>query len=190
MAGERPTGNWRREQGDTLPQTTSSPFVPRFRGCRAGAIEAHVGNGRNRAWKLGELRILEGALAKPGWERSFPGAWDAFVRGGCKCVYCGFEGTTYSAWRQLISDHLIPENKGGENRRENLVVSCSRCNTFKRDYDPSEGHLTCPPSDEVRQELIRKATRVIESRERHQGYPEDFRLMMEEINALRTHKAT
>ncbi len=96
----------------------------------------------------------------------------------------------YSTWRQLASDRRIPKAIGGEEKSENLVVACFRCNAFKRNYDPSDGRLKCPPSEEVRQELIRKAKRVIESRERHQGNPEDIRLMMEEIKALRTNKPT
>lgn len=35
-------------------------------------------------------------------------------------------------------DHVIPRCKGGSNKRQNLKVSCSQCNTMKDDMLPEE----------------------------------------------------
>ena len=49
-----------------------------------------------------------------------------YRRDGNKCQYC-------SSTRNLTIDHVIPKCKGGEDIWENLVVSCSSCNTKKGD---------------------------------------------------------
>ena len=61
----------------------------------------------------------------------------------------------------LVADHVIPKAAGGEDRTENMVVSCFRCNAFKHDYDPSGGQFKSPPSDDSRRELIKDARREI-----------------------------
>ncbi len=55
----------------------------------------------------------------------FLGAWDAFIRDRCKCVYCGYEGTTFETWLALVSDHLIPVKAGGGNSR------CGPCSCLR-----------------------------------------------------------
>jgi 5-methylcytosine-specific restriction endonuclease McrA len=47
------------------------------------------------------------------------------------CCYCG------SADR-IVIDHFIPRSKGGPHVLTNLVPACHRCNTSKRDHDPTE----------------------------------------------------
>jgi hypothetical protein len=42
------------------------------------------------------------------------------------CVFCG--STT-----NLTTDHLIPVNKGGDDSADNLVLSCSSCNSSRAD---------------------------------------------------------
>jgi hypothetical protein len=49
-----------------------------------------------------------------------------FKRDGYKCLACG---TT----DKLSIDHIIPINKGGENRISNLQTLCRRCNSRKSD---------------------------------------------------------
>lgn len=43
-----------------------------------------------------------------------------------KCQYCG-------STRHLTIDHIIPKSRGGKDTWENMVVSCSTCNTRKGD---------------------------------------------------------
>jgi 5-methylcytosine-specific restriction endonuclease McrA len=47
------------------------------------------------------------------------------------CVYCGIA-------KAKVVDHVIPRSKGGANDLSNLVPSCHRCNSLKRDKDLKE----------------------------------------------------
>jgi 5-methylcytosine-specific restriction endonuclease McrA len=47
-----------------------------------------------------------------------------YKRDGHKCQYCG-------STRGLTIDHVIPKSRGGGDTWQNLVVACSKCNTFK-----------------------------------------------------------
>lgn len=49
-----------------------------------------------------------------------------YKRDGNKCQYC-------NSTRNLTIDHIIPKCRGGQDSWENLVVSCSPCNTKKGD---------------------------------------------------------
>jgi 5-methylcytosine-specific restriction endonuclease McrA len=49
-----------------------------------------------------------------------------YKRDGNKCQYC-------NSTRNLTIDHIIPKCRGGQDIWENLVVSCSSCNTKKGD---------------------------------------------------------
>ncbi|MGO8817287.1 MAG: HNH endonuclease [Terriglobia bacterium] len=118
-----------------------------------------------------------------GWEE-FP---NTFVRDRCKCVYCGFQGTTYLTWRQLVIDHFIPEACRGEHGGKNQVVSCYRCNQFKAGYDPGDGRYTCLPIEgEERSALIEKAKAKIEEQEKKQGRRDFYRYVMREVNGFKT----
>lgn len=50
-----------------------------------------------------------------------------FLRDGNKCQYCGevFDK------RMLTVDHVVPRSQGGVDSWDNLVTSCSPCNTLK-----------------------------------------------------------
>ena len=50
------------------------------------------------------------------------------------CSYCGCELNFYD----FQVDHLIPKNKGGNNKADNLMPACSDCNRFKFDSDLEE----------------------------------------------------
>lgn len=47
-----------------------------------------------------------------------------YKRDGHKCQYCG-------STRGLTIDHVVPRSRGGDDSWNNLVVACSKCNTFK-----------------------------------------------------------
>lgn len=50
-----------------------------------------------------------------------------FERDKSKCYYCGQKVTEHNA----TLDHKIPQSKGGNNSKENLVVCCFECNSIK-----------------------------------------------------------
>ncbi len=47
-----------------------------------------------------------------------------FDRDGRVCAYCGSS-------EDLSVDHILPKSLGGGDEEENLVTSCSRCNSMK-----------------------------------------------------------
>ena len=57
-----------------------------------------------------------------------------FRRDGFECCYCG-------SHRNLTVDHVIPKSRGGSNYWDNLVTSCSRCNSNKDNKTPEEAGL-------------------------------------------------
>lgn len=112
--------------------------------------------------------------------------WDVYIKGKCRCVYCGLDGATgLDVWNQLDIDHLIPKCRGGTNSPINKVVTCLRCNLMKGSYDP-QGYESDPPKwveppdVEERKRLIEVAKAYIQ-RSRKQ-MDADFRQMLCEIH--------
>lgn len=56
---------------------------------------------------------------------------EIYERDGFRCVYCGFDGSTFEGWRFLTLDHFKPLSKGGTYERDNLVTACVACNNQK-----------------------------------------------------------
>lgn len=52
-----------------------------------------------------------------------------FYRDGHQCMYCGH----HFLFSELSRDHVYPSSKGGEDRWENVVAACKRCNQRKGD---------------------------------------------------------
>jgi hypothetical protein len=44
------------------------------------------------------------------------------------CAYCGYDGRSFDAWRQLSVDHVLPLQCGGEDTPANTVAACRWCN--------------------------------------------------------------
>lgn len=86
--------------------------------------------------------------------------WEIYVEEGCRCAYCGLDGTQLSAWRNLEVDHIVPRRKGGSDNRINKTVSCKACNLAKASFDPSERSAS-EPSPDTRAEFIEKARNYI-----------------------------
>lgn len=55
--------------------------------------------------------------------------WKAHYK---KCAYCGTDLESYS---DVIIDHFIPKSKVLDNSVQNLVASCSKCNSIKGNHD-------------------------------------------------------
>ncbi|MBS9780939.1 MAG: HNH endonuclease [Gammaproteobacteria bacterium] len=58
----------------------------------------------------------------------------------CQICFCDlvFNPTPNHTPNSARIDHIIPKNKGGNNRKSNLSAVCSSCNTKKKDYLSSE----------------------------------------------------
>lgn len=52
-----------------------------------------------------------------------------FRRDGYRCMYCGL----ILSCSELTRDHIVPTSRGGEDRWENVVAACKRCNHQKAD---------------------------------------------------------
>jgi len=53
-----------------------------------------------------------------------------FARDNYQCLYCG----RYFGTQALSRDHVQPLSRGGEDRWENVVAACKRCNQHKGSY--------------------------------------------------------
>ena len=53
------------------------------------------------------------------------------------CQYCG----NRFCFSDLTMDHVIPKSKGGLKSWTNIVASCKRCNSRKRDRTPEEARM-------------------------------------------------
>lgn len=56
-----------------------------------------------------------------------------------RCAYCGVSET--DAGGELTVDHYRPCVAGGDERDDNLVYACFRCNQYKGDFFPSKVEL-------------------------------------------------
>jgi 5-methylcytosine-specific restriction endonuclease McrA len=50
-----------------------------------------------------------------------------FARDRYLCMYCGKPFPEH----QLTRDHIVPKSRGGQDRWENVVAACRRCNQYK-----------------------------------------------------------
>jgi 5-methylcytosine-specific restriction endonuclease McrA len=64
-----------------------------------------------------------------------------FARDDYICQYCGAHRRELRGRQFLTRDHVLPVSRGGENRWENVVTSCSPCNNRKGDRTPEEARM-------------------------------------------------
>ena len=57
-----------------------------------------------------------------------------FIRDAHACQYCGRSAENV--------DHVVPRSRGGPHDWENVVASCRRCNSRKKDRTPEEAGMT------------------------------------------------
>ncbi len=60
-----------------------------------------------------------------------------FRRDDHRCLYCGRQFSR----SQLTRDHVQPTSRGGEDRWENVVAACARCNWRKDNKTPEEANM-------------------------------------------------
>ncbi len=56
-------------------------------------------------------------------------AYEIFLRDGCTCAYCGYQGKSFDMWMQLTIDHVLPKSQDGLDTPENKVTACYHCNS-------------------------------------------------------------
>lgn len=64
-----------------------------------------------------------------------------FARDEYTCQYCGRHKSELRGRQFLTRDHILPVSRGGENRWDNVVTSCSPCNNRKGGRLPEEAGL-------------------------------------------------
>lgn len=60
-----------------------------------------------------------------------------FARDGYRCQYCG----QTRPMSQLSLDHVVPRSQGGKTTWENVVCSCTQCNSKKGGRTPAEASM-------------------------------------------------
>lgn len=72
-----------------------------------------------------------------------------FARDDYTCQYCGRHKSELRGRQFLTRDHILPVSRGGENRWDNVVTSCSPCNNRKGGRLPAEAgqRLLSEPSE-------------------------------------------
>lgn len=60
-----------------------------------------------------------------------------FRRDDYRCLYCGHK----FKHQELTREHIIPRSKGGQDRWENVVAACKRCNHNKGGRTPEEAGM-------------------------------------------------
>ena len=53
-----------------------------------------------------------------------------FERDQYKCVYCGFDGTSFTNWLQLTVDHIRRTGSRADEADDNKVTCCPTCNSM------------------------------------------------------------
>lgn len=64
------------------------------------------------------------------------------VRDQLTCQYCGRTGSEFSHGEYWTRDHVMPVSRGGEDRWENVVLSCNTCNNAKGDMSLEQAGLS------------------------------------------------
>lgn len=74
------------------------------------------------------------------------------ARDGWHCHYCSGSLGWGDGLDRPELDHVMPKSRGGGDNRENLVLSCQRCNAAKRAQTPAEwrGEYCCVEHEAVR----------------------------------------
>lgn len=98
-----------------------------------GGVVRQVKGGRSRDTGM-QSAIMLPAIMACGGERLTPIRLQPpltnkalFHRDNFQCMYCG----DYFHAEQLSRDHVNPTSRGGEDRWENVVAACKRCNQRK-----------------------------------------------------------
>jgi len=62
---------------------------------------------------------------------------NVFARDRWKCQYCGIKKPA----TELTYDHVVPRSRGGKTCWENIVTSCSECNSKKGNRTPQQAGM-------------------------------------------------
>lgn len=84
-----------------------------------------------------------------------PSRHDIWERDKHTCQYCG-KALELS---DMSWDHVIPQDQGGKNTWYNLVCSCSKCNTKKKNRTPEEANMRLIQKPYIPMNVKRKTSR-------------------------------
>lgn len=92
-----------------------------------------------------------------------------FARDEYTCQYCGRHRSDLRGRQVLTRDHIVPVSRGGENRWDNVVTSCSSCNNRKADRLPREVglHLRSEPTEPNYVHLVWVVRRVTNTQSKY-----------------------
>lgn len=92
-----------------------------------------------------------------------------FARDAYTCQYCGRPQSALRTRECLTRDHVVPQSRGGGNVWENVVTSCSSCNTRKGSRLPDEigMHPLRPPVEPHFVHLAWAVRRLTEAQQKY-----------------------
>lgn len=92
-----------------------------------------------------------------------------FARDAYTCQYCGRHKSELRGRQFLTRDHVLPVSRGGENRWDNVVTSCSPCNNRKGGRLPAEAgmRLQSEPSEPNYVHLVWVVRRVTDAQAKY-----------------------
>lgn len=106
----------------------------------SGWLAIETGNGRKGCSKYAIMATKVRVAVEEKDRRGGIDRLAIFKRDDFTCVYCGYVGISFGqeVGADLHVDHVVPVSRGGSSDPENLVCSCAKCNTSKKDKTPSE----------------------------------------------------
>lgn len=86
-------------------------------GFKSRSFHSSIITAARKAWKKGKFHKIDIALM--------------LTEQGHKCYYCKQEFLVKDGFHLFEFDHVVPVSRGGETTRDNLVLSCVKCNHSK-----------------------------------------------------------
>lgn len=84
--------------------------------------------------------------------------WSVFSRDGFACRYCGAHAGQDGV--ELVIDHLLSVVEGGDNRFDNLITACSKCNGGKGGRSLKEAPTSAQVVDRIHERLEQLAVNL------------------------------
>lgn len=109
-----------------------------------GSSTVHLRGGYNRVTRLRSYLNLNSIVATNNMNKLDYSAFTPsltnltlFKRDAYRCLYCG---SSYGH-KDLSRDHILPLSQGGEDKWNNVVTACKRCNNHKGGRTPEKANM-------------------------------------------------